>query len=321
MANILITGALGFVGRAVTARLRRDGHRLSGTTRDAERRAGPQEIPLHLVPSFDGETDFSRIVAGAEMVVHLAARVHVMKERAADPLALFRQVNRDGTRRLAEACADAGVRRFILLSTAKVMGEDSGAGAFMDGMTPAPEDAYALSKWEAEQALGEVAARSGLETVILRPPLVHGPGVGGNLALLLKACAWGLPLPFGAVANRRSLIHVGNLADAIAACLTDPRAAGESFLLSDGAALSTAQLIAKLTRGLGRRPRLFGLPPGLLLFFGRLAGRSDQVRRLIGSLVVDDTRFRRALDWSPPVSLDDGLGETAAWYGGSNMLS
>jgi UDP-glucose 4-epimerase len=320
MANILITGALGFVGRALTVRLRRDGHRLSGTTRDAERRAGAQEIPLHLVPPFDGETDFSRIVAGAEIVIHLAARVHVIKERAADPLAQFRHTNRDGTRNLAMASAKAGVKRFIFISTAKVMGEDSGAGAFTDAMSPAPEDAYALSKWEAEQALAEVAAGTGLEIVILRPPLVHGPGVEGNLATLLKACARGLVLPFGTVANRRSLIHVDNLADAIAACLTDPRAAGERFLLSDGEPVSTPELAAKLARGLGRRPRLLNVPPGLLLFLGRLIGRSGEVRRLIGSLVVDDARFRGTLDWSPPVSRDAGLEETAMWYGTSNML-
>ena len=239
MANILITGALGFVGRAVTARLRQDGHRLSGTTRDAERRAGAQEIPLHLVPPFDGETDFSRIVAGAEIVIHLAARVHVMSDRAADPLARFLETNRDGTRGLAMAAAKAGAKRFIFISTAKVMGEDSANGTFTEAMAPAPEDAYAISKWEAEQALAEAAAGTGMETVILRPPLIHGPGTGGNLAILLRVCAWGLPLPFGGVANRRSLIHVDNLADAIAACLSDPRAAGETFLLSDGEPVST----------------------------------------------------------------------------------
>ncbi len=314
MANILITGALGFVGRAVIRRLRLDGHRLSGTTRDGARRAGAQEIPLHLVPPFDGETDFSRIVAGADMVIHLAARVHVMKERAAEPLALFRRVNRDATRALAQASARAGVKRFIFISTVKVLGEESGAGDLVDTLTPAPEDAYAISKWEGEQALAQVAAASAMETVILRPPLVHGPGVEGNLAALLKACKWGLSLPFGAIANRRSLLHVANLADAIAACLTDPRAAGESFLLSDGETISTPQLITKLAEGLGKRPKLLNMAPGLLIFLGRLVGRSAQMHRLTGSLAVDDTRFRQALGWSPPLSLDEGLRETAAWY-------
>ena len=314
MANILITGALGFVGRALITRLRADGHRLSGTTRDAARRAGAQEIPLHLVPPFDGDVDFSRIVAGADMVIHLAARVHVMKERASDPLTLFRQANRDGTRALAQASAEAGVKRFIFVSTVKVLGEVSSQGPLTDTTAPAPQDAYGISKLEGEQALAVIAAGSDMEAVILRPPLVHGPGVGGNLATLLGALRRGIPLPFGVIQNRRSLIHVDNLADAIAACLTHPGAAEECFLVSDGEAVSTARLMTQLAEGLGKRPNLWNWPPGLLTLLGRLTGKSGEIDRLIGSLEVDCSRFRQTLGWSPLVSLDEGLAETAAWY-------
>ncbi len=314
MANILITGALGFVGRALITRLRADGHRLSGTTRDAARRAGAQDIPRHRVPPFDGDVDCSGIVAGADMVIHLAARVHVMKERASDPLTLFRQANRDGTRALAQASAEAGVKRFIFVSTVKVLGEVSSQGPLTDTTAPAPQDAYGISKLEGEQALAVIAAGSDMEAVILRPPLVHGPGVGGNLATLLGALRRGIPLPFGVIQNRRSLIHVDNLADAIAACLTHPGAAGECFLVSDGEAVSTARLMTQLAEGLGKRPNLWNWPPGLLTLLGRLTGKSGEIDRLIGSLEVDCSRFRQTLVWSPLVSLDEGLAETAAWY-------
>lgn len=314
MANILITGATGFVGAALVARLRRDGHNLSGTTRNPDQLSGPGDVPLRVVPDFDGESDFAAALNGAQQVVHLAARVHVMRERAADGLALHRRVNRDATRRLAVQAAEAGVKRLVFVSTVKAMNETSLAGDLNETMASAPVDPYGIAKWEAEQALAEVAAHTGLEVVILRPPMVYGPGVKGNFRTLLGLCRRGLPLPLGAVTARRSMIYVHNLADALAACLARSEAAGETFFVSDGEDVSVAELVRRLARHMDRRPWLARVPPALLRLAGTLAGRRDMVDRLTLPLVVDGARIRSRLDWSAPFTLDEGLAATARWY-------
>lgn len=314
MANILVTGATGFVGTKLCAVLRREGHVLSGTTRDSNTRAGPENIPLNLVGEIGPETDWSRALVGAEIVVHLAARVHVMREESGTPLDAFRRTNRDGTRSLAAQSARAGVRRMIFVSTVKVHGEESRERAFHESDPPAPKDAYSVSKWEAEQAITDVAAETGLEFVILRPPLVYGPGVKGNFLDLLRACARGRPLPLGKIENRRSLINVMNLAEAIAGCVTHPGIIGETFLLRDDESLSTPELVGRTADALGAHIRLLKIPIWALRAAGMMAGRRSAIDRLTESLVVDDSKIRRMVGWSPTITVDRGLAETADWF-------
>lgn len=306
--KVLVTGANGFVGRAVCAALRQTGHAVTPAVRQAQGLAQEQ-----VIGEVDAQTGWRAALAGMESVVHLAARVHVMRDTVADPLAQYRAVNAEGTLNLARQCAAAGVRRFVFVSSVKVNGEER-AAPYTGADTPAPEDAYALSKWEAEQGLWQIAAETGLEVVILRPPLVYGPGVGANFLALLRAVARGMPLPLGAINNRRSLIFVGNLADAILCCLEHPAAAGQTFLVSDGEDVSTPGLVRRMAAALGRPARLMALPMPVLHAAAALAGKSALVTRLAGSLAVDSSKIRRELDWSPPFTLDEGLRETAAWH-------
>ncbi len=314
MSRILITGATGFVGAAVIGALRAGGHTLSGTTRAADRPQGPDGVPLYRVPDVAEPIDWSRFVAGADVVIHLAARAHVMGEDGTRAIELYRATNRDGSRRLAEAAAAAGVKRFVFMSSIKAVGEETFDRPLSEQSPPAPEDAYGISKWEAEQALADVAARTGLELVVLRPPLVYGPNVRGNLLALLKACARGWPLPLGGIDNRRSLVSTTNLASAVCVSASDARAAGRTFFVSDGEDISTPDLVRRLAHAMGRTPRLFAMPSPLLSLVKRLPGIGPKVRRLTGSLQVDSRAIRAALDWTPPLSLDAGLAQTAAWY-------
>jgi nucleoside-diphosphate-sugar epimerase len=237
-----------------------------------------------------------------------------MREKSADPLAEFRRVNAAGTRRLAESAAQAGVRRFVYVSSIKVNGERTGNRPFTEADPPGPEDAYAQSKYEAEMALREIAARTGMEVVIVRPPLVYGPGVKGNFRTLLRVVRMGLPLPLASCDNRRSLVGLSNLADLLALCVTHPAAAGETFLAADGEDLSTPELLRRTGRALGRPARLFPVPPALLRAGARMFGRAGAGERLCGSLQVDISRARRILGWNPPSTVDEELARTAQWY-------
>jgi nucleoside-diphosphate-sugar epimerase len=297
VSRILITGARGFVGSALCPLLQGRGHIVEAA---AQRLDDPQAVwPL----------------AGIDAVVHLAARVHVMQDDADDPWEAFRRVNTEGTRRLAEQAAAAGVRRLVFLSSIKVNGEATkAADAFREDGVPAPADAYGRSKWQAERDLAEVASATGLEVVILRPPLVYGPGVKANFLALVRACARRLPLPLGAVDNRRSLIGLGNLVDALALCVEHPGAAGRTYLVRDGEDLSTPELVRRLSAALGVVPRLLPVPPALLRLAGGLAGKGPAVERLLGSLTIDDSCIRRELGWVPPETVDDGLAATARWF-------
>lgn len=313
MRTVLVTGATGFVGGLVVAALRARGL----TARAALRRPGTLADPgveTRLVGEVGPDTDWDGALQGVDGVVHLAARVHVLRERAADPLAEFRRVNAAGTAQLAARAAAAGVRRLVFVSTIKVNGEATGERPFGEDDPPAPEDAYGVSKWEAEQALWRVAREAGLEAVVIRPPLVYGPGVGGNLRRLLRVLDAGWPLPFGAVANRRSLIGVWNLADLVVTALEHPGAAGETFLAADGEDLSTPELLRRLAAALGRPARLLPVPVRVLRLLGRLVGRRAEVERLCGSLRVDAGKARERLAWTPPVPVDEGLARTARWY-------
>ena len=314
MSKILITGATGFVGQAVCKKLREGGHMLTGTTRTPDQGAGPERVPLYHIPEIGPDTDWSQAVSGADIVIHLAARVHVMKDRSPDPLADYRNVNTAGTRKLAQQATAAGVKRFVFISTIKVAGENSPVSGFTEDDHAMPEDPYGVSKWEAEQALADISRSTGLEVVILRPPLVYGPGVKGNFLSLFEAINKNRVLPLGAIQNHRSFLSVFNLADAIATAAEHPNAAGQTFFVADEHAISTPDLVRKIAAALDTKPRLLNFPLGLLKIAGFLTGKSAAVQRVAGSLTVNTRRIQTQLNWHPPVSMEDGLKETAGWF-------
>ena len=308
---IVVTGGNGFVGRRLCAELATRGRPVRAAVRE-RREPDTQAFP---VGDIHADTDWEAALAGAEAVIHCAARVHVMQESAADPLKAFRAVNVEGTRRLAEVAAEVGVRRLVFLSSIKVNGEATAPGApFRASDSPRPSDAYAVSKWEAEQALHEIAARTGLEVVLVRPPLVYGPGVRANFERLMRLVARGAPIPLGSVDNRRSMVALDNLVDLLIRCVDHPAAAGQTFLVSDRRDLSTPEWIRMLAAAMGRPARLLPIPPALLRLGGRLAGRRAEVERLIGSLQLDIEPTCETLEWSPPVSVEEGLSRTVAGF-------
>ncbi len=334
--TIAVTGASGFIGSALIAQL------------------ASQRLSVHQVPRSSVE------IAGAQCVIHCAARAHIMHDKTLDSLTEYRRVNVQGTLNLARKVSAAGVKRFVFLSSVKVNGESTdglprpfgarndavesslrgGAAAaaiqgrrsprrypeaegragrddgsaFTSNDAPAPEDAYGLSKWEAEQGLWEIASQTGMEVVVVRPPLVYGPRVKGNFALLLYLVRSGVPLPLAAVNNRRSFIGLDNLVDLLTRCVDHPKAAGQTLLVSDGQDLSTPELLRMIANAMGRPARLFSLPVPVLLLAGRALGRLNEVDRLVGSLQVDSTATRRLLDWTPPVSLEEGVGNMVRSY-------
>ena len=272
----------------------------------------PSGLPHEVaVGNLAASTDWRSALAGCDAVVHLAARVHVMDDTAHNPLALYRATNTDATLNLARQAADAGVKRFVFISTIKVNGEGRDA-AYRETDAAAPGDAYAMCKWEAEQGLQRIAAETGLEVVILRPPLVYGPGVKANFLRLMQMVQRGWPLPLGAIRNRRSLLYLGNFVDAIRLCVEHPDAAGQTFLLDDGAPVSTPDLIRALARAMGRPARLPAVPVGVLELAGALLGKRAAVARLTGSLFVDSSAIRSRLGWTPPYTLQQGLDATVA---------
>ncbi len=313
MSRVLITGACGFVGSALCRELRGRGHLLSGTTRDPARKQGGDGTPLYVVPDMDGATDWSRAVSGADVVIHLAARTHITGGAGAKALDLYRRTNVEGSRALAEAAARAGVRQFVFLSSIKAAGERSGGEGLAERTEPAPVDAYGLSKLEAEKAI-RAAAGGRMSLTILRPPLIYGPGVRANFLRLLGACEARRPLPLAGIQNQRSLVFVGNLAHAVAECIDRPEAAEGIFHIADSEPISTTGLIRAIGRALGRRQRLFPVPKAVLRIGGSITARRPAIDRLLGSLVVDGSRFRSALRWTPPHDFESGLAETADWY-------
>jgi len=307
--RILVTGANGFVGGPVCRALRDAGHQVIGSVR--RELTPPPGIEFRRIGALGPDTDWGPALDGIEAIVHLAARTHVMAETEADPLAAFRRVTRDGATRLAAQAAEAGVRRLIFLSSIKVNGEATAPDRpFRADDAPAPQDPYGIAKAEAEAGLRR---QGGLDLTILRPPLVHGPGVKGNLLTLIGALRRHLPLPLGAVRNRRSLVGVANLAESIRFCLDSPATIGGTFLVRDGEDVSTPELIRRLAAALDVTPVLPPLPPALLRLAGSVIGRRAAIDRLTGSLVVDDSPLR-SLGWRPPLGLDDGLGAMAASF-------
>jgi len=313
-APVLVTGAEGFIGSALCRALTGAGVAVRRAVRRARATENRATAPTFEVGEISGSTNWTEALRGVECAVHLAAPAGVEGLAAADPLALYRRVNVAGSRRLAEQAATAGTRRLVFMSTIKVNGEASRERPFTENDPPRPEDAYGISKWEAEQALRDVAQKTGLELVVLRPPLVYGPGVKGNFLRLLQLVARGVPLPLASVHNRRSLVYLGNLVDAVVTAISAPQAAGQTYLVSDGEDLSTPDLIRAIARALGVRARLFPCPVALLRAAAALAGRGEEARRLTGSLQVDSSKMRRELAWSPRYTLEQGLAETARWF-------
>jgi nucleoside-diphosphate-sugar epimerase len=307
----LVTGANGFVGSALCARLRKDAVSVRGAVRTLKSQPdGAEEVAIGNLFS---ETDWTSALRNVEKVVHLAARVHVMNDKNSDPLTEFRRVNVEGTANLARQAAAAGVRRFIFLSSIKVNGEFTVAGQpFSADDVPAPQDAYGISKHEAEQSLRQIAEETGMEVVIIRSPLVYGPGVKANFAAMMRWLARGLPLPLSAVTqNRRSLVALDNLVDLILTCLDHPAAANQTFLASDGEDLSTADLLQRMGSAMGRAARLFYVPAVFLKLAAHLVNKPGIYQRLCGSLQLDITKTRQVLGWVPPVSVNEGLRRAA----------
>jgi len=305
--SVLVTGATGFVGSGVISRLAAEEvETLACVRRDIDpMQEGVRDM---LVAELTANTDWRQVLAGVKSVVHLAARVHVMHDTAADPVTAFRAVNVDGTLNLARQAAATGVKRFVFISSVKVNGESTQPGrAFTEADTPNPQDAYGQSKHEAEQGLRQLSADTGVEVVVIRPPLVYGPGVKANFAARMRAVQRGWPLPLGAVHNQRSLVTLSNLVDFIVTCITPPQAANQTFLVSDGQDLSTTELVRGMAQAAGVQARLLRVPVWALQAGASLLGKGDAVQRLCGNLQVDISKARSLLGWLPPLTVEEGL--------------
>lgn len=315
--KVLITGASGFVGRTVLATAYQRGISVRPVVRNLEsiKLANPRAVTFEsiVVPTLSSDTNWGEALLEVDVVIHCAARVHIMCDMAPDVLSAFRSVNVDGTLNLARQAAHAGVKRFVFLSSIKVNGEETQPGGpYSAHDVPAPEDAYGISKAEAEAGLRLLSDETGMEVVIIRPPLVYGPGVKGNFSSLLRWVARGLPLPLGlATTNRRSLVGLDNLVDLILTCVDHPKAANQTLLVSDGEDLSTADLLRRIGKALNRPARLIPVPVRILIIASRLLGKSSIAQRLLGSLQVDISETCTLLNWKPPVSVDEGLRRAA----------
>lgn len=304
--RILLTGATGFLGRTLLQELLHREHEVTA----AVRHVLPVAEGLRSYPIVDigGTTDWLPVLQGIEVVVHAAARVHVVRERHPDPLAEYRHVNVDGTLRLARQAVASGVRRFVFISSIKVNGESTLLGKpFLAGDVPAPEDPYGVSKLEAEQGLMRLADEAGMELVIIRPPLVYGPGVKGNFASMIKLVEKGLPLPLGAIRNKRSLVGIDNLVDLIIRCIDHPAAANRVLLAGDGEDLSTTELLRAVGKAMGKPARLIPVPASMLQLGAGLLGQRAMAQRLLGSLQVSISQTCELLDWKPPYTVEEGL--------------
>ncbi len=312
--KVIITGATGFVGHRLCGSLRQNGAHVVAAVRT---NISPDVLPgvkQIVAGNIDSNTNWQEALAGVDCVVHLAARVHVMREKSADPQAAFHNVNVTGTLNLAKQAQAAGVKRFVYLSSIKVNGEKTGEAPFSATDTPCPEDDYARSKYEAERGLLAMAAKCGLEVVVIRPPLVYGPGVKANFLNMMQIVEKGIPLPFGAIHNKRTLVALDNLVELIITCIDHPAAANQVFLAGDDEDLSTPDLLRRLAAAMGRPARLLPVPPVLLKFVLRMLGKGDMAQRLFGSLWIDIGKAKDVLGWQPPVGVDEGLKKTADWY-------
>lgn len=311
--RVLVTGANGFVGHAAAKALLLAGHEVSQVVRSA---TAPDQLTIGKI---DGHTEWGLALAACDVVLHLAARAHVMRDDSSDPLAVFREVNTAGALNLARQAADAGVQRFVFVSSIKVCGERTESShPFRYDDAPAPEDAYGVSKYEAEVGLRQIAVETGMDVVVVRSPLVYGPGVKGNFVSMMRALCRGLPLPFGLVThNRRSLVALDNLVDLLITCLNHPAAANQTFLVSDGEDMSTADLLRRLGFAMGRPARLFPVSPAILQIAANLLGKGDVTQRLLGDLQVDISHTCHTLNWKPSISVDEGLRRAVLGFSGT----
>lgn len=310
--KIMITGANGFIGKALCQTLAEREYHVIATLREKPKQEA-SKILFNIVGDINSKTDWSQALAGVDIVIHLAARVHIMEEKAIEPLELYREVNVQGTLNLAQQAVTAGVKRFIFTSSIKVLGEER-CEPYTHQDNAAPADDYALSKWEAEQGLQKIAQHQSLELVILRFPLVYGEGVKANFRRLIQWVEKGVPLPFKAINNARSLLYLGNLLDAIETCCQHPHASGNTFLVSEGTDISTPKLIQHLAYHLQTPSRLFSVSPKWLERGLDLLGKKAEAQRLLGSLLVDNSHTCSTLDWQPPYSMDEGLANTLVYY-------
>ena len=312
---VLVTGATGFVGHFLCERLLEQGFNVRGTLLS-------DESPLSLVAGVEptivkplaADTPWCQALTGVDTIIHLAARVHIMRESATDPLHEFRRVNLSGTECLARQAAKAGVRRFVFMSTIGVNGDNSGDTPYTEGDVVNPHNSYSVSKYEAEIVLRQISVETGLEVIIIRAPLVYGPKNPGNFLSLLRVVSKKIPLPLASATNRRSLIYVGNLVSVLVACVEHPNAVGKTYLVSDGKDVSVSELIRLVAVALGVPARLFPFPILLMKFAGNLIRKRNAVNQLTGSLMVDSSRVRQELEWVPPYTLEEGLKETANWF-------
>jgi nucleoside-diphosphate-sugar epimerase len=308
MKRVLVTGANGFVGKALCQELVDQNYTVVAVCR--QNANCPNGCEAIGIPDINSQTDWTEALVNVDTVIHLAARVHVMKESSADPLNEFRKVNVEGTRRLASQAAIAGVKRLVYVSSIKVNGECTAGKPFDELDAGAPEDAYGISKYEAELALHEISTNTGLEVVIIRPPLIYGPGVKGNFQLLANAIKKGFPFPFASVKNLRSLLFVGNLVQALILCASHPKAAGQTYIVSDGEDISTPDLVKSIADVLGVKAKLLHCPPILLKCLSGMLRKKDQIDRLLGSLQVSNLKLVKELGWKPDFSLREGLSKT-----------
>lgn len=304
--KILLTGATGFLGNRLKIALSlRSDLDVTAVVRRPVENSGSNTV---MVPTIDASVDWSSVLTNQQIIIHTAARSHIMKEQAADPIAEYRRINVEGTLKLAHQAVDAGVKRFIFISSIKVNGEQTSLGqSFTANDVPAPIDAYGMSKWEAEQGLQQLASETELEVVVIRPPLIYGPNVKGNFASIIKLVSRGLPLPLGAIHNQRSFVAVDNLIDLIVRCIDHPNAANQVFLASDGQDLSTTELLCGVARSMGKPVSLIPIPASLLMLGGTLLGKRSVAQRLLGSLQVDASKAQKVLGWKPPISVEEGL--------------
>ena len=311
--TILVTGANGFVGKPLCRALLEQGQAVRAAVRGANRQV--ENCETVAVGELNGQTDWTNALPGIKVVIHLAARVHVMNDTSTDALAEFRRVNVEGTLHLARQAVEAGVQRFIFISSIKVNGEGTLLGhPYTTDDLLAPVDPYGISKREAEDALRQLAFDTGLEVVIIRPPLIYGSGVKANFLSMIRLLDKGIPLPLGAIDNQRSLVALDNLIDLIITCIHHPAAANQTFLVSDGEDLSTPQLLQRSAAALGKKARLLPVPVFLLAWGAPLIGKQAMAQRLCGSLQIDISKTCTLLDWKPPVKVDEALRKAAHFY-------
>tara|TARA_R110001583_G_scaffold18891_1_gene74684 strand:- start:745 stop:1707 length:963 start_codon:yes stop_codon:yes gene_type:complete len=312
--KILISGATGFVGKPLIKALKNSFYDIFPVVRNTSKSIS--ETNDVVVSGIDSNTDWKNYLDEINTVIHCAARVHVMKETTSDPLEDFREVNVLGAMNLAKSAVKAGVKRFVFISSIKVNGASTtGTVPYLPSDKPVPEDPYGISKAEAEEQLLVLGKKTGMEVVIIRPPLVYGPGVKANFAMMLKLASFGIPLPFGRIVdNRRSMVYVENLVDLIVKCISHPNAANQTFLVSDDDDLSTARMVKELSTAMGGKGWSLPIPPKIFEIAGRITGKSEVVERLCGSLQVDITKTKELLNWGPPFTVKEGFANTVKHF-------